>query len=120
MFDGSQEPIRKPNIASTIIMVVLIAAVACFMEVAWIVTDWLWFQEVGYTGVFWTTFWTKWLLGGVAGLIFFLFFAVNLYFAEYMANKNSAFAVNNLPFPPLRLLNHRNLLSILGVVSAIF
>jgi len=117
MFSGWQEPARKPNVISIIIMVSLVVVVMCFFKIAWIITDWLWFQEVGYTGVFWTTFKTKWVLGIITGLIFYLLFAGNLYFAEYIAQKNKSFNFNYNPFPPLELINRRIMLIILGTLS---
>jgi len=120
MFSNWQEPVRRPNITSMIFLVAMVGGVVCFFEAAWIVTDWLWFQEVGYTGVFWTTFWTKLLVGGIAGLVFFLFLGGNLYFAENIAHRSKAFDLSHIPFPELRTLNHRNILIILVTISVIF
>ena len=44
-------------------------------------TDWLWFQEVGYTRVFTTTVGVKLVLGLVAGGLFFLLLYANVKFA---------------------------------------
>lgn len=119
MFSGWQEPAKKSNLISTIFGAILIAAVACFFEIARIVTDWLWFQEVGYTGVFWTTFGTKWALGAIVGFVFFLLFAGNLYFADHTAHRSRSFDLNYNPFPPLRMINRRILSVILGVIAVI-
>jgi len=40
--------------------------------------DLLWFREVHFTNVFWTTFWSKVLLGAIFGLLFFALLLVNL------------------------------------------
>jgi uncharacterized membrane protein (UPF0182 family) len=40
--------------------------------------DLLWFQEVHFTGVFWTVFWSKILLGVVFGVVFFAVLLANL------------------------------------------
>jgi uncharacterized membrane protein (UPF0182 family) len=48
-------------------------------------TDWLWFQEVGYTGVFTTTIWAKTLLFVVFGTLFFALFYGNVAVARRLA-----------------------------------
>lgn len=48
-------------------------------------TDWLWFGEVGYRSVFWTTITTRLGLGLAGGLIFFLILFTNLWLARRLA-----------------------------------
>lgn len=48
-------------------------------------TDWLWFGEVGYRSVFWKVVGTRWLMGGVFGLLTFLFVAGNGLYARHLA-----------------------------------
>lgn len=48
-------------------------------------TDWLWFGEVGYRSVFWTTITTKLALGVVAGVVFFVILFTNLWLARRLA-----------------------------------
>jgi hypothetical protein len=48
-------------------------------------TDWLWFGEVGYRTIFWTELSTQWLLGLVAGVLFFLIVYANLWLARRLS-----------------------------------
>ncbi len=48
-------------------------------------TDWLWFGEVGYTSVFWTTLKTKLALGLIGGVAFFVVLFTNLWLARRLA-----------------------------------
>ena len=49
-----------------------------FGEAIYLYTDYLWFREVGYAGVFTKTLWIKVLLGVVSGVLFFALFYVNI------------------------------------------
>jgi uncharacterized membrane protein (UPF0182 family) len=52
-------------------------------------TDWLWFGEVGYRNVFFTTIATKLLMFFVFGLLFFLIFYTNVRHARNLAPESS-------------------------------
>lgn len=52
-----------------------------FGEAIYLYTDYLWFREIGYSGVFTKTLWIKVLLGVVSGVLFFALFYVNIKFA---------------------------------------
>lgn len=45
-------------------------------------TDWLWFKDLGFTQVFWTTLATTWAMRLVVGAVFFLFLLFNLLFTR--------------------------------------
>ena len=62
-----------------LILVILVYAGA---EGVALYTDWLWFQEVGFGGVFTTILYTKTLLGAAAGISVSLFLYLNLRFAR--------------------------------------
>ncbi len=47
-------------------------------EAIYLFTDYLWFREIGYAGVFTKTLWIKVLLGVISGLLFFALFYVNI------------------------------------------
>jgi len=49
--------------------------------------DLLWFQELGFTSVFWTTLWARLLLGSILGLLFFVLLYVNLLIVRRLAPK---------------------------------
>ncbi len=54
--------------------------------------DILWFREIGQSGVFWTTFWSKALLGFIFGLIFFILLIVNLLIVRRLAPRFRVFS----------------------------
>ncbi|HEY1371018.1 MAG TPA: UPF0182 family protein [Candidatus Binatia bacterium] len=68
-------------------------------------TDWLWFQEVGYTGVFTTIVGVKLLLALLSGGLFFLFLYFNVKFAARTPPRGIRFFdyenVLQLPSPEL-------------------
>ena len=49
-----------------------------FGEAIYLYTDFLWFGEIGYSGVFTKTLWIKVLLGVTSGVLFFALFYVNI------------------------------------------
>ncbi len=68
----------------------IVGIVALFLlifgsSIARFYTDWLWFGEVGYESVFWTTILTKLTLGLVAGVVFFVVLFTNLWLARKLA-----------------------------------
>jgi uncharacterized membrane protein (UPF0182 family) len=52
----------------------------------------LWFREVHQSGVFWTTFWSKVLLGFVFGVIFFVLLLANLLIVRRLAPRFRVFS----------------------------
>src|ERR1043165_5835848 len=64
-------------------------------------TDWLWFQEVGYTGVFTTILGAKLLLALLAGGLFFLVLYLNMTFAAHRPSRGISFFVYaTVLYPP--------------------
>lgn len=66
----------------TIVVVALLILFAGFPALVNLLTDWWWFQAVGYQSVFLTGLGTKLVLGFGVGLIAFAFFFLNLRFAQ--------------------------------------
>ena len=50
-------------------------------------TDWWWFQEVGYESVFWITFLTQMKMAALFGLAFFVIFYLNLFLANRFSKQ---------------------------------
>ena len=59
-------------------MVILFLVLPFGRQVLELYTDWLWFDEVGFSGVFSTILWTKTLLSAAAGIVAFLVLYLNL------------------------------------------
>ncbi len=60
--------------------IVLIALIIMFRYY----TDWLWFKNLGFSGIFWTVLLTKLTTGVIVGLVFFGIFWGNLHLAHRM------------------------------------
>src|SRR5438093_11095636 len=59
-------------IATVFVIGVILSALSGFF------VDLLWFREVHFSGVFWSIFWSKVLLGSVFGVLFFALLTANL------------------------------------------
>jgi len=66
----------------TIIVVALLVLFSGFPALVNLLTDWWWFQTVGYQSVFLTSLGTKFVLGFGVGILAFAFFILNLRFAQ--------------------------------------
>jgi len=58
--------------------------ISLFGEVIYLYTDLLWFEAIGYSGVFTKTLWMKVILGLVSGVLFFLLFYLNIKLAAHL------------------------------------
>ncbi|MEZ8220788.1 hypothetical protein GG496_000955 [Candidatus Fervidibacteria bacterium JGI MDM2 JNZ-1-D12] len=65
-----------------IALIVLIVLFLFAKQIAQVYTDWLWFRELGYTGVFWLRMLAKVVVGLAVGAFFALLIAVNLVIAQ--------------------------------------
>ena len=77
----------KLIIVAAVVIVVLLAIIAGWLQ------KWLWMQQLGYTGVFWTILSVKWALSCAAFVVALLYLWINL----RLASRNSAtFRTGNL------------------------
>src|SRR5258706_7599305 len=77
-------PLPRMSRRGRMTIIVLAAVIALFVAVGWLVdiwTDYLWFAEVRYTGVFTTVLWTRLGLFVVFGLLMAGLFWFNLWLA---------------------------------------
>ena len=65
----------------------IIILVVLFWVVSRFFTDYLWFQEMGFTTVFWTRIWAPLVVMVAAGVVFFAIFYGNLRLARYFVPK---------------------------------
>lgn len=75
---ASARPRRWPLLVVAVLAVLFVG----FTVLSGFVTDLLWYREIGQSGVFWTTLWTKVALGSVFGIVFFGLLYVNLLIAR--------------------------------------
>jgi uncharacterized membrane protein (UPF0182 family) len=73
---------RATLIVVTTSIVVVLALAGRLLD---LYVDWLWFGEVGFRPVFWTTLWSRLLLGIAAGALFFVIVAANVEIARRLA-----------------------------------
>ncbi|MCU0581740.1 MAG: UPF0182 family protein [Syntrophales bacterium] len=119
MYRGLKEPGQFKNRIRTALIIVVLLATVGFFEIAWLVTDWFWFQEVKYEAVFWVTLLAKLTVGCIIGAIFLVLFGGNLYLAEKIARKNNYSDYMGTQIPSLQLIGERSLVPLIAVVSVI-
>jgi uncharacterized membrane protein (UPF0182 family) len=73
-------------IAAVIVLALVLSALSGFY------VDLLWFREVHFGGVFWTVYWSKVLLGTLAGALFFGLLVVNLVIARRLTPRFRPFS----------------------------
>ena len=117
MYRGLKEPGQFKNRIRTALIIVVLLATVGFFEIAWLVTDWFWFQEVKYEAVFWVTLLAKLTVGCIIGAIFLVLFGGNLYLAEKIARKNNYSDYMGSQIPSLQLIGERSLVPLIAVVS---
>ena len=117
MYRGLKEPGQLKNRIRTALIIVVLLATVGFFEIAWLVTDWFWFQEVKYEAVFWVTLLAKMTVGCIIGAIFLVLFGGNLYLAEKIARKNNYSDYMGTQIPSLQLIGERSLVPLIAVVS---
>jgi uncharacterized protein len=71
-----------------------------FWQIVRLLTDWFWFQEVGYETIFQVSLWSSLATAFCFGLIFFLIFFLNLYLADRFSSRvNETDPEKIYPFP---------------------
>lgn len=68
--------LRRSTLA--VLILVLLAISGAVNGLSRFYTDWLWFRDVGYDSVLWTTLGTSWGVRLAVGLVYFAFLLVNL------------------------------------------
>jgi uncharacterized protein len=87
-FTQTQQPGNPDKVAKNLwVFIIIIALIAIFWKTAGLITDWFWFQEVGYEQVFTVTLMAKLLVALISGGVFFLIFYANLYLANRMSDR---------------------------------
>lgn len=88
--DDDNESLPRPNLRKVFLALGLFLILfVIYHDAVPVYTDWLWFQEVGYSGVFTTTIVAKTTLFVVVGLLFFALFYGNARLARRMAPEQA-------------------------------
>ena len=84
-------PPKIKNPRGVLVMIVLAGLFFAFWRTTGLITDWLWFQEVGYESVFTTSLYAQAKAAAFFGIPYFLFFFLNLFLANRLAPKFQVF-----------------------------
>ncbi len=88
--DDEDESLPRPNFRKILLTLgLLLILFILYHDAVPLYTDWLWFQEVGYSGVFTTTILAKTTLFVLFGLLFFALFYGNALLARRMAPEQA-------------------------------
>lgn len=93
----SSQPHRNKGL---ILFLAAFLGITIFWQFILLLTDWFWFQEVGYEQIFLVSLWSKAAAAFIFGLFFFLIFFSNLYLADRFCRRiNRNNEQNIYPFP---------------------
>lgn len=79
----------RPRVRSALLLGFLGLVTGVARIVAQFQTEWLWFNELGQTRVFWTMLASKWLAGSLVGLATTMFLLANFWFVERTAPRDA-------------------------------
>ena len=106
-----------------VLFIVLFVAVILVWRTAGLVTDWFWFQEVGYERIFTVTLLAQFQVALLFGVAFFLIFYSNLFLAGRLSERfRLAHREGAIPFPPwgIDAVSLKWLVLIVSVVFGLF
>jgi uncharacterized membrane protein (UPF0182 family) len=75
---GTSPRDRRRRIILGSVVVLLVLVVTLLHRAFGLYIDWLWFDEVGQRGVFWTALWWRIAVAAVAGAVFFVIVYLNI------------------------------------------
>jgi len=87
------------RLARIIVLVVVgvVVLIPIFGAIANVVTDYLWYADLGHSQVFMTRIWSELIIGAIGALIAFALFYVNMRVARSMAPRAVLTSVGDLP-----------------------
>jgi len=105
-------PSSQPrNYKVLILFLAAFLGIAFFWQIILMLTDWFWFQEVGYEQIFMVSLWSKVATAFFFGSVFFLIFFPNLYLADRFSlrfDRTDQQTVFPFPYPLPSLGSLRN------------
>ncbi|MGZ6237672.1 MAG: UPF0182 family protein, partial [Syntrophales bacterium] len=110
---------RMQNFKVVLLFIVIFGVFALSMQVIMLITDWLWFQEVGYQNIFYITLITKLKMAALFGIVFLIIFYLNLFLAMRISSPIVVFdAGGTVQAPPWEIESKR--LHVLVLAASIF
>lgn len=114
------EPPRLKTARGPLIFIAVFALLIAFWRTVGFITDWFWFQEVGYENVFVTTYLAQLETALLFGIGFFIIFYSNLYLASRLSSRLQVIergeAVELLPLQ----IDQKTIQGLIMVVSIVF
>jgi len=118
---GIKTPSSQPrSYKGLIFFLAIFIGISFFWQIVRLLTDWFWFQEVGYEPIFEISLWSSIATALFFGAIFFLIFFLNLYLADRFSFRvNESGPETVFPFP-LRLPSLGSLRNFILSLSLLF
>jgi uncharacterized protein len=117
------EPPRSKLTRGPIVFVAVFVLLIAFWRTVGFITDWFWFQEVGYENVFVTTYVAQLETALLFGIGFFIIFYSNLYLASRLSSRLQVIERGDtieLPFLQIDQKTVQGLSLIVSIVFGIF
>ncbi|MDD5168173.1 MAG: UPF0182 family protein [Syntrophales bacterium] len=118
-------PLPAGNRKNVLIFIILFLVFTFSWQIINLITDWLWFQEVGYDAVFSTRLLAQFKSAAIFAAIFFLIFYTNLFLAVRFSRKGDDFirenVINlNFPFTPLDDAKLNRVILVVSLLVSVF
>ena len=110
---------RLQSIKGLALFIIIIGILAISLQFITLITDWFWFQEVGYQSVFYVTLLAKVKMALLFGVVFFAIFYTNLFLAVRFSSR--LFVIegdDTIQMPPWELSNKTS--QILIIAASLF
>ncbi|MEN6321267.1 MAG: UPF0182 family protein [Syntrophaceae bacterium] len=114
---------RLKNLKGLALFIIIIGVIAVSMQVVMLMTDWFWFQEVGYQNIFYIALVTKIKMAAFFGIVFFIIFSGNLFLAVRLSSRTFAVHTDNtIQMPPWEIDSKKlqTLVLLVGIVLSFF
>jgi hypothetical protein len=100
-----------------LIWVLFLAVLSVPYGIGGVYTNWLWFQSLGYSSVYWTILSTKIWIVAIVGAVFFILAFVNVRFAMGRSEENEENAEEEYESGHRRILEHLGGIFIIGILA---
>lgn len=111
------------NRGKALIFIIIFLIFLFSWQIISLLSDWLWYQEVGYTNVFTVTLWAQSQASALFAVLFFAIFYANLYTALRLSRGIAdipRMVALRFSFPPLDEAQLQRIVLVLAIVFSIF